>query len=196
MQSASEPTSQIETPVPCADCGYNLAGLANDGACPECSRSIRESRIAHAKTLIMREGRSRRSLGFKLLIVGAGLSLVMMVLGPIYAFVVGLGRGGPIWMLPFFIPPPLVLAGTWMATSLPKSSLEIANSNSRLIARFLSVAVLVLFALPFVVLLFGSSKYSPYESLRTTVLSVIYFAYPVLSLITAFLVYQWRAQWR
>lgn len=99
-------------------------------------------------------------------------------------------------MVPFFVPPPLVLAGTWMATNLPKSSLEIANNNSRVIARCLSVAVLVLFAVPFVFLLLGSSKYSPYESLRTTVLSVTYFAYPVLSLITAFLVYQWRAQWR
>jgi uncharacterized membrane protein (DUF485 family) len=108
-------------PIPCAACGYNIAGLPPEGICPECATSIWLSRNTHSLWNINPAARKGLRLGSHLLIFAHAL----LFLGPIPALL-ALAITHP------WAPQVLVIAGllTLIASGLASAAGILASIHS------------------------------------------------------------------
>ena len=153
MQPLSQPrVIELSRDIPCAECGYNLRGLAPQGRCPECGQDVCVSlaeRVAPDAGAVVPDPRWRRQMVESLVLSLVGLVLGM---GTMVNWPAGWewSRRGP--------NVPVVLVSTWWvlqwysAMKLPRRD-SAAPSSSRLEAlevwglRLFSTVYLVLPAL-------------------------------------------------
>lgn len=194
MYPAPTPKSAAQPPqaIPCASCQYNLAGLPDDGQCPECAHSIGDSLRAHQAKSQPPDEFSLSDVGYLVLIlgcIGAGLTVV---LGPLY--VVGSGFGGrAIFPIGFLLLPVIcVIAGAWTATMHPSDAARLPSSKQRIIARALTAAVLIIIAAPFATYFLVDHDVAKEGGLTMMTGCFSLLLYPMLSILIALHARDWR----
>jgi hypothetical protein len=131
-QRGPEPL-EIGLAIPCARCGYILAGLKTSGRCPECAAPIRASvfadRLEYAAPAYVR----RLWIGAMIGTVAVGVMLAFFVVTGIPLFVmISFMRSAPGWLMwlfytTFFVLPGLAWAaglGAWWLAATPDPALR------------------------------------------------------------------------
>lgn len=102
--SAKAADGQVAADLYCAECGYNLRGLAVEGQCPECGCHIRYS-LNPARRSLSPALRGRLARGLDLVFVGLVLSIVIGIVSfGLGAVLVQMGVGSTAF---------LALSGVW-----------------------------------------------------------------------------------
>ena len=65
--------------VDCRGCGYNLRGVAVEGACPECGAAVLDSLRTHALEASDPRWLNRLAIGSRLLAIAAGAWLAVLL---------------------------------------------------------------------------------------------------------------------
>lgn len=150
-------TPTIADRLPCIGCGYDLVGLPEDGACPECGVAIGRSVSGDHLLASSKEHRRKLASGARLAVWGAWAGWVSLALLGVYAMVAHAGGTVDGAMA---VPVALAMAITFLASGVGWLELttadpdRIGDGDGRWVRRFVLrlYAMFLGYAAPFLVL--------------------------------------------
>jgi hypothetical protein len=127
------PTPNIADRLPCIGCGYDLVGLPEDGACPECGVAIGRSVSGDHLLASSKEHRQRLARGAEYALGGVWAGWMSLALMPVYLLV-----DAPVATVPLILTVSLALVGSgqgWLRLTAADPD-RIGDGTGRWVQRF------------------------------------------------------------